>query len=78
MTEEFNLTVNNDDEDVTAAEFIRTFNSVTFPGRKLLLRYTAEREREHMDVDVPKVIPSKEDKILFDFDETYRVHRPDS
>ena len=65
MTDEFNLALNNDDDDVKAAEFIRTFRSVPFLGRKLLQRYAAERKREHADVDVQKVIPLNEDKILY-------------
>ena len=65
MTEEFNLSLNNDDNDPLAAEFIRTFTSVPFPGRKLLQRYAAERKRDHADVGVQKVIPLNEDKILY-------------
>ena len=61
----------NDDNDVLAAEFIRTFTSVPFPGKKLLQRYAAERKREHADVGVQKVIPLNEDKILYWGKSTY-------
>ena len=37
-TEEFNLAANHDSADVTKAEFLRTFITVTFPGSELLRR----------------------------------------
>ena len=40
--EEFNLAANVEDEDVLAAEFIRTFTPSTFEGSLLVKRYDAE------------------------------------
>ena len=37
--EEFNLAVNMDEQDMLAAEFIRTWANVTFPGGKLVQLY---------------------------------------
>ena len=65
MTDEFNLSLHNDDDDVLAAEFIRTFTSTPFQGRKLLQRYTAERKRKADDVKVQKMIPFQDDKIMY-------------
>ena len=44
-TEEVNLSANLNPHDVTAAEFIRTFQSESFPGGNLVSREKAEREK---------------------------------
>ena len=43
-TEEFNLATNVHEHDVTAAEFVRSFQSVDFNGRHLLRRLEAENK----------------------------------
>ena len=43
--EEFNLAVNMETQDVTAAEFIRTYQSVDFCGKDILLRLEREQRR---------------------------------
>ena len=42
--EEWNLSANDHDQDPTAAEFLRTYRSIEFPGGQLVKRLEAEQE----------------------------------
>ena len=47
-TEEFNLSMNADEEDVMNAEFLRTFQNNDFYGGALLRRLNLETQRQHV------------------------------
>ena len=68
--EEWNLATFWDDQDVTNAEFQRTFMSCNFPGGQLVRRL--EDEMERASNTVTKVIPSFKEK-----DDIVMIHFPD-
>ena len=55
--EEWNLAANWHDHDPTAAEFVRTYRSIDFPGGALLQRLEME-ETQRRRVEISKVIPT--------------------
>ena len=54
--EEVNLSVNAHEQDVTNAEFVRTFRSQDFPGGQLVKRHEHERG-DKMERSLSKVVP---------------------
>ena len=48
--EEWNLATNAHEQDATAAEFVRTFQSISFNGRDLLQRLEGEKKKEGVSV----------------------------
>jgi hypothetical protein len=50
--EEFNLAMNMETHDVTAAEFIRTYQSVDFCGKDILMRLEREQRRAPGSISV--------------------------
>ena len=59
--EEFNLSAQWHEQDVTNAEFLRTFQSVSFQGRQLVRRLEAEEDGRPLR-DFGKVLPTPDGK----------------
>ena len=70
-TEEWNLAAFQHDQDVTNAEFQRTFRNVDFPGGQLVQRLDAELKRTKSQ-EVRKVIPATDNGT-----EVYLKYFPD-
>jgi hypothetical protein len=51
-TETCNLAANQDDQDVKRAEFITTYRTVSFQGRRLVKRFDEEQRREQRRVSI--------------------------
>ena len=61
-TEEFNFAGSHHPQDVTNAEFMRTFRNVTLPGGQLVRRLKDEMQREAERI-VLKVRPSQKMQV---------------
>ena len=72
--EEWNLATNVHDQDVTAAEFVRTFMSAEFNGRALLAKHESEKKKESLVTT--KVLPALKEDIGEDT-EVWLRHFPD-
>ena len=72
--EEWNLATNVDEQDRTAAEFVRTFRSSEFNGRALLAKHESEKKKE--SVAVKKVVPEMKEE-LDEETEVWLQHFPD-
>ena len=57
-TEEANLCMNVHDQDVTNAEFIRTFRCINFPGYLFLQRLEMEMHSSKLSYKQLRVIPA--------------------
>ena len=74
VVEEWNLAVYGSEQDVTNAEFIRTFRSETFPGGLLVTRL--EEEMRNSSSSIRKIIPPSKAKQA-SADELFLKHFPD-
>ena len=74
--EEVNLSVNAHEQDVTNAEFLRTFRSQEFPGGQLVKRLEHERGEE-IERSVNKAVPARKASLgqapifVQSFEDTY-------
>ena len=74
--EEFNLAANMEPHDVLAAEFKRTYSSVTFPGGRLVRLYEAQKneveEKERLrTIPVRKGEVTSETLMQYDLEDVY-------